>query len=179
MPLTITPHVVPVLCTHRSTWSRPSTAQTLLRCTVCGRVSASCTPRPCVNVRMCNSTIDLRHGASGPKYGPEFAANTPGYLGCSGAVAAITAYKMFQQPLAMQMLVVLPLPVVLLQLLYICLEVKEKVCHLVQQLPPGSTAGTSGAIGGGVRLRWLNFASFGQSSLRPFCSHQKRENEHT
>ena len=42
-------------------------------------------------------------------------------------MAAITAYKMFQQPLAMQMLVVLPLPVVLLQLFYVCLEVKEKV----------------------------------------------------
>jgi hypothetical protein len=56
-----------------------------------------------------------------------YAVNTPAFLGCSGAVAAVTAYKLFFNPGAMQLLVVLPVPLLLVGFLYFILEVKQLV----------------------------------------------------
>lgn len=65
------------------------------------------------------------YDAKGYRYGPEFASNTPAMLGCSGGVSTILLYKAFFAPRAVQRLLFLPVPLILAQLLYINVHVKE------------------------------------------------------
>ncbi len=65
--------------------------------------------------------------ASGLEYGSQYALNTPAFFGCSGAVAAVTAYKAFFEPTAMRLLVVLPMPLAFAAFVYMIMGVKEAV----------------------------------------------------
>lgn len=76
--------------------------------------------------------------AAGPEFGLKYAINTPGFLGCSGAVAAISAYKAMLQPMGVAHIgsMAVPAPVALVTLLYCCTYIREQV---------RSTAGAEGA----------------------------------
>lgn len=64
----------------------------------------------------------------GPDFGLKYALNTPANVGCSGAVAAITAYKATLQPMGLPRPgMFLPLPIAVVGLLYCCLYIREKV----------------------------------------------------
>jgi hypothetical protein len=70
---------------------------------------------------------------AGPEIGLKYALNTPGLLGCSGSVAAISSYKAFLEPLGVPHLgIPLPIPVVLFTLVYCCLFVREQVRQIGQ-----------------------------------------------
>jgi len=65
---------------------------------------------------------------AGPDFGLKYAVNTPSLLGCSGAVAAITAYKAALQPMGLPGVTLpLPLPIAVLGFVYCCLYIREKV----------------------------------------------------
>eukprot|EP00775_Hariotina_reticulata_P005864 gene5864-6105_t len=64
---------------------------------------------------------------AGQQYGLKYAINTPGLMGCSGAVAAISAYKTFLEPLGLPHNIPVPLPLFLSTLLYCCLFIREPV----------------------------------------------------
>lgn len=92
---------------------------------------------------------NLRHTTPGPEFGLRYALNTPGLYGCSGAVAAICAYKATLQPLGMPAVgVPLPLPVVAATLLYCCLYLREAVSLLGRK-----HARTEGLLASAVRPR--------------------------
>ncbi|WIA30804.1 hypothetical protein OEZ86_000862 [Tetradesmus obliquus] len=95
---------------------QPLTARELLVLYVLGGFVASCT-----HVAWC------WWDASGPEFGLKYALNTPGLLGCSGPVAAISSYKALLEPLGVPHLgIPLPVPVVLFTLVYCCLFVREQ-----------------------------------------------------
>eukprot|EP00879_Flechtneria_rotunda_P014476 GHRR01015126.1.p1 GENE.GHRR01015126.1~~GHRR01015126.1.p1 ORF type:complete len:278 (+),score=63.08 GHRR01015126.1:121-954(+) len=65
--------------------------------------------------------------ASGYDFGLKYALNSPGLLGCSGAVAAITAYKAALEPMGVPHTTIpMPVPVSLTVLLYCCLFIREQ-----------------------------------------------------
>lgn len=66
---------------------------------------------------------------AGPEFGLRYAINTPGFLGCSGAVAAVSAYKSLLGPMGVAHIgsVALPLPMVAVTLLYCCTYIREEV----------------------------------------------------
>lgn len=67
------------------------------------------------------------YDAGGPRFGLQYALNTPAFFGASGGVAAVTAYKAAMEPAAMRMVVIIPVPILFALLLYCALEVKEPV----------------------------------------------------
>jgi hypothetical protein len=70
--------------------------------------------------------------AAGPEFGLKYAVNTPGFLGCSGAVAAITAYKAALQPMGLPGIgFPVPLPIAVIGFLYCCLYIREQVGWVV------------------------------------------------
>lgn len=72
---------------------------------------------------------------TGPDFGLRYAANTPALVGCSGAVAAITAYKAALQPMGLPG-VGLPLPIAVVGFLYCCLYIREAVSVAVGRCVP-------------------------------------------
>jgi hypothetical protein len=71
---------------------------------------------------------------AGPEFGLKYAVNTPGVLGCSGAVAAITAYKTALQPMGLPGIgFPLPLPIAVIGFLYCCMYIREQVSRACRQ----------------------------------------------
>jgi hypothetical protein len=64
---------------------------------------------------------------AGPEFGLRYAANTPAFVGCSGAVAAITAYKAALQPMGLPGVGGLPMPIAVVGFLFCCLYIREAV----------------------------------------------------
>ncbi|GBF99723.1 hypothetical protein Rsub_12436 [Raphidocelis subcapitata] len=64
--------------------------------------------------------------AGGFDYGARYALNTPAFLGCSGGVAAVTAYKCALAPLAMKMVLIVPLPIAFALFVYCCSMTQEE-----------------------------------------------------
>ncbi|KAI8465254.1 MAG: hypothetical protein J3K34DRAFT_93200 [Monoraphidium minutum] len=66
------------------------------------------------------------YDAGGPTYGTKYALNTPAFFGCSGGVAAVTAFKAARAPAAMAMVGgMLPVPILFALGLFCATEVKE------------------------------------------------------
>jgi membrane associated rhomboid family serine protease len=65
--------------------------------------------------------------AGGREYGARYAVNAPAFMGCSGGVAAVTAYKFFHAPAAMQMLAIVPIPIAFALFVYCSLWIREEV----------------------------------------------------
>jgi membrane associated rhomboid family serine protease len=66
--------------------------------------------------------------AGGLRFGTQYALNTPSFFGCSGGVAAVTAYKAVLEPAALRMVGgIIPLPILFALPLYCAMEVKEAV----------------------------------------------------
>lgn len=82
---------------------------------------------------------------AGPEFGLKYAVNTPSLLGCSGAVAAITAYKAALQPMGLPGVILpLPLPIAVLGFVYCCLYIREKVRGLHSRRVPSHSWGLVG-----------------------------------
>lgn len=96
--------------------TQPLNASELLVLYLLGSLAGSCT-----HLAYC------WYDAGGPDFGLKYAVNTPSLLGCSGAVAAITAYKAALQPMGLPGVTLpLPLPIAVLGFVYCCLYIREK-----------------------------------------------------
>lgn len=67
--------------------------------------------------------------AGGLTYGREFADHTPGMLGGAAGVAAVLTYKLFAAPTAVAKLLFIPVPLLLAQLLFLNIHVRERGFH--------------------------------------------------
>ena len=65
--------------------------------------------------------------AGGPEYGARYALNTPAFVGCSGGTAAVLARKFASAPLAMKMVLIMPVPVSFALLAYCLMWTQERV----------------------------------------------------
>jgi hypothetical protein len=73
---------------------------------------------------------------AGLEFGLRYAVNTPGLLGCSGAVAAITAYKAALQPMGLPGVgLPLPVPIAVVGFFYCCLYIREAVSVILYVHP--------------------------------------------
>jgi hypothetical protein len=88
--------------------------------------------------------------AAGWQYGLKYAINTPGLMGCSGAVAAISGYKAFLEPWGLPPSIPVPLPLILSTLIYCCLFIREQVSN--EQWNNADTRGTMPIMNGAMML---------------------------
>lgn len=91
--------------------------------------SHSLTGRPCPLLECVQDCADhavVCWCCTGPEFGLRYAANTPALVGCSGAVAAITAYKAALQPMGLPGMG-LPMPIAVIGFLFCCLYIREAV----------------------------------------------------
>jgi cysteine synthase len=96
--------------------------------------------------------------AGGWEYGARYAVNTPAFMGCSGGVAAVTAYKCAMAPLAMKMVLVVPLPIAFVLFIYCCSMTQEEV---------GACARTCVCARVRVRAPRVHVAAAGSGGRRP------------
>ncbi|KIZ04302.1 hypothetical protein MNEG_3659 [Monoraphidium neglectum] len=86
--------------------------------------------------------------AGGLRFGTQYALNTPSFFGCSGGVAAVTAYKAVLEPAALRMVGgIIPLPILFALPLYCAMEVKEaEYCDGYPAKLSGAAVGAAMAI---------------------------------